>query len=154
MRRAARYLEQVLPRRDRAIRGTGHGARGTGHGGNRVRNGWRSPMSRFGTMERAPRAPRGRRGRRWAPRVMVCVLGASGVSAFAQPVQYLTPPRPPAPVYNGADLAAVNATIERFNFDFVTVGAPGNRSWIESERFFPNGWTPNHIDDRGDRKRG
>jgi hypothetical protein len=68
---------------------------------------------------------------------------------FAQPVVYLPAPRPPAPVYGGQDIAAVNATIERFGFDFVTVGAPGNRSWNESERFFPNGWTPNHIDDRG-----
>jgi formylglycine-generating enzyme required for sulfatase activity len=68
---------------------------------------------------------------------------------LAQPVVYLPAPRPPAPVYGGSDITAVNATIDRFGFDFVTVGAPGNRSWNESERVFPNGWTPNHIDDRG-----
>src|SRR5690606_24408894 len=97
------------------------GGPGTGHGGSRVRNGWRSPMSRLGTMQRA---------RRRAAWVIVC---ASGASAFAQPVVYLPAPRPPAPVYNGSDVAAVNATINRFGFDFVTVGAPGNRSWNESE---------------------
>ncbi len=80
------------------------------------------------------------------------ILAASCAIAtplFAQPVVYLPAPRPPAPVYGGSDITAVNATIDRFGFDFVTVGAPGNRSWIESERFFPNEWTPNHIDDRG-----
>ncbi|MBX3352989.1 MAG: SUMF1/EgtB/PvdO family nonheme iron enzyme [Phycisphaeraceae bacterium] len=60
-----------------------------------------------------------------------------------------TPPRPPAPVHTAQDLAAANAVIKRFGFDFVTVGAPGNRSWIESERELPNGITLNHIDDRG-----
>lgn len=60
-----------------------------------------------------------------------------------------TPPRPPAPVYTGQDIAAANSVIKRFGFDFVSVGAPGNRSWIESERELPNGITLNHIDDRG-----
>jgi hypothetical protein len=78
-----------------------------------------------------------------------CASLAIATPLFAQPVTLLPAPRPPAPVYGGQDIAAVNATIERFGFDFVTVGAPGNRSWIESERFLPNGWTPNHIDDRG-----
>lgn len=75
-----------------------------------------------------------------------CVLAALTPAGFAQ---WQPAPRPPAPVYTQQDVAAVNATIERFGFDFVTVGAPGNRSWIESERQFPNGWTPSHIDDRG-----
>jgi len=79
------------------------------------------------------------------------VLFAMAIASplLAQPVTLLPAPRPPAPVYGAQDIAAVDATIERFGFDFVTVGAPGNRSWNESERFFPNGWTPNHIDDRG-----
>jgi formylglycine-generating enzyme required for sulfatase activity len=72
-------------------------------------------------------------------------------SALSSPLfaQNQAAPRPPAPVYNGQDIAAVNATIDRFGFDFVTVGAPGNRSWIASERLFPNGTTLNHTNDRG-----
>jgi hypothetical protein len=78
-------------------------------------------------------------------------LAACGSLAIATPLfaQLQTPPRPPAPVYNGAGIAAVNAAIERFGFDFVTVGAPGNRSWLPHERRFPNGGDPNLIDDRG-----
>ncbi|MBX3353027.1 MAG: SUMF1/EgtB/PvdO family nonheme iron enzyme [Phycisphaeraceae bacterium] len=78
--------------------------------------------------------------------VVICAIAGITPTAFAQ---WQPAPRPPAPVYTQQDVAAVNATIERFGFDFVTVGAPGNRSWIESERQFPNGWTPSHIDDRG-----
>jgi hypothetical protein len=55
-------------------------------------------------------------------------------------------------VFSGQDIAAVNATIDRLGFDFVTVGAPGNRSWIRSEWAISGnviGSTPNHIDDRG-----
>lgn len=80
--------------------------------------------------------------------VTACAVGMSGPAVHAQQFAQ-TPPRPPAPVHTGQDLAAANAVIKRFGFDFVTVGAPGNRSWIESERELPNGITLNHIDDRG-----
>jgi hypothetical protein len=63
--------------------------------------------------------------------------------------QLQTPPRPPAPVLNAGDVAAVEAITQRFGFDFVTVGAPGNRSWLPHERRFQNGGDPNQIDDRG-----
>lgn len=78
--------------------------------------------------------------------VALCMIAGITPAAFAQS---LPAPRPPAPVYTQQDVAAVNATIKRFGFDFVTVGAPGNRSWIESERTYPNGLFPNLIDDRG-----
>lgn len=84
-------------------------------------------------------------------RPSVRFLAACTSLAIATPLfaQLQTPPRPPAPVYGGQDIAAVNETIERFGFDFVTVGAPGNRSWLPHERRFPNGGDPNLIDDRG-----
>ncbi|MGP1309696.1 MAG: SUMF1/EgtB/PvdO family nonheme iron enzyme [Phycisphaerales bacterium] len=58
-------------------------------------------------------------------------------------------PHPPSPVFNAQDIAAVDAITQRFGLDFVTVGAPGNRSWLPSERNLPNFSSPNHIDDRG-----
>ncbi len=86
------------------------------------------------------------------PSHSVCSLVAACVScAIASPLfaQNQAAPRPPAPVYNGQDITAVNATIERFGFDMVTVGSPGNRSWNASERLFPNGTSLNHTNDRG-----
>jgi formylglycine-generating enzyme required for sulfatase activity len=77
------------------------------------------------------------------------ILAASCAITTPLFAQNQAAPRPPAPVYNGHDIAAVNATIERFGFDFVTVGAPGNRSWLPHERQIPNGIFPNLIDDRG-----
>jgi hypothetical protein len=86
------------------------------------------------------------------PNRVLCSLTILAAScALSSPLfaQLQTPPRPPAPVYGGQDIAAVNAAIERFGFDFVTVGAPGNRSWLPHERRFQNGGDPNLIDDRG-----
>ncbi len=83
------------------------------------------------------------------PHCSLTILAASCALASPLYAQLQTPPRPPAPVYGGQDIAAVNATIERFGFDFVTIGAPGNRSWLPHERRFQNGGDPNLIDDRG-----
>jgi formylglycine-generating enzyme required for sulfatase activity len=86
------------------------------------------------------------------PLCSLTILAASCVLTSPLFAQLQTPPRPPAPVFSGQDIAAVNATIDRLGFDFVTVGAPGNRSWIRSEWAISGnviGSTPNHIDDRG-----
>jgi hypothetical protein len=83
------------------------------------------------------------------PLCSLTILAASCAIATPLFAQNQAAPRPPSPVYNGQDIAAVNATIERFGFDMVTVGAPGNRSWNANERLFPNGTSLNHTNDRG-----
>jgi hypothetical protein len=86
------------------------------------------------------------------PLCSLMFLAASCVLSSPLFAQLQTPPRPPAPVLNAGDVAAVEAITQRFGFDFVTVGAPGNRSWNEGEWGTSgrmHGSPPNHIADRG-----